>query len=367
MCLKLKKVPCEDSDKMVYSLGLILAGLCIARCNDSSCKPVIYKRGFATDMKRQLIFYEGEVKKQEEEVHTWDGKFDTDPSKTFPNLVHFANHSGLPLLSQSVNEDFLFDLQNCHPTQRPYFFWYSKSSESWLQGFNAHCSVAHAAFSENLDWNSRVIVMDLLLKLAEKPKDEQALHVLHALFPVIPHLDEELNALNNRSLAIFWAQFWLPAIHNFCSVFDDRIIEKEDAAIEEVCHVLGITCRTQWMKAGFISRPLDQSALKCRYERLLTMLSEPSGVKLKQNFVENMHLVYQKLKKRELKELKCVQALPKKLYDDYFYQESGQFFLLHEWVVDWNLRDVGTNIIDDHRIDPRRVVDVRRYSLLDLS
>jgi hypothetical protein len=163
----------------------------------------------------------------------------------------------------------------------------------------------------NLNWNSRVIVMDLLLLFAKDVRKETN-DILRKLFPVEIVSKDYPKLGAHSALNIFFVHFWQPAFEHFRKVFRPDVKSDEQQlnfAIGEICHVLGITCRTQWMQIGFFQfkefadsyvrnayRPHEY--LPCRCESLLHGL--PDLCRLQ--FVRELAEVFQSLKKHYLLE-----------------------------------------------------------------
>ena len=329
--------PLKDATQPVHHMmsimGELLVALCMERCllhldsSDASQKRGFYTMEFVTEKSRQIF-----PGASQDMPKTWDDEF------ADCRLCDWFNYSGVPVFQQSSLDSV---------------------------------AILNETQNKNLYWNTRVIVMDLFLSLDNKKvkdseKDKSLSDVVQSLLITFSHFKpEEPPSKWSLGMKFFWYYFWLPAFNNFKSVFDKDSSDSRVriAAVGELCHVLGITCRTQWMKTGFSSKASRDSEstvyeCRCRYEHLLELLGKDVGV-----FVANMKEVYRMLKKVYLNKVELsagsapasVSSLIKKAGSDCFV------------VVDAVDKMAITMDKNQQENDPRRKANVHLLALLDLS
>jgi hypothetical protein len=329
--------PLKDATQPVHHMmsimGELLVALCMERCQllSDSSDASQERRGFYT----MEFVTENRFPGSQNMTQTWDDHFD---SSTNGRLWKWHQYSGVPVFQQlSLDSD----------------------------------AILNETQNKNLYWNARVIVMDLFLSLENKKvkdseKDKSLSGVVQSLLILSSHfkLDDPPSKWS-LGVQLFWFYFWLPAFNNFKSVFNNPSSDSRVriAAVGELCHVLGITCRTQWMKTGFSSKASRDSEptvyeCRCRYERLLELLGKDVGF-----FVANMKEVYGMLKKVYLSKVELsagsapasVSSLIKKAGSDCFV------------VVDAVNKMAITMDKNQQENDPRRKANVHLLALLDLS
>ena len=245
---------------------------------------------------------------------SWWGK-----QNPFEYFKHPNAFSGVVPLYQAVHPAVGGVAQHIPPGREStrFFHWYP-DQEHLSDGVNPrsfHHHISQDHFDRNLDWNARVIVMDLLLLVEQDGMLPSAKNrLLKKLFPVPRSPENDVYSsikTERKGLWLFFLYFWQPTLNHFRQVFLGR---REDGvaniAVGEVCHVLGITCRTQWMLNGFLcpSGGLTSSSktppspfieyLPCRFDRLLSLLQEHSDAL--REFVKDLADVYTLLKGRYL-------------------------------------------------------------------
>ena len=314
-------------DHMLSTMGEILMALCIERCRlyiDSSERhKTLYTMEFVKETMRQRV--PGSQDK------TWDDEFDDCPGR----LWNIHDHSGAPVLQQKMEK-------------------IPDESEQ-----------SKRVCGENLDWNSRVIVMDLFVLLSDKKVENRKIKLLETVVNgILPDsmIFKRVHPSSNWSLGLrlFWANFWLPAFDNFTAVFKESSSDPKVriAAIGELCHVLGITCRTQWMNTGFSfnasqSPQTETDTIRCRYEQLLDLL-EMEHVS---HFVKDMREVYGWLKSVYLKTPAIISSsqVPVSAKSKCFLVDCDNKINL----------SLDKGIHQDN--DPRQKMNVHLLALLDLS
>ena len=319
---------------MMSIMGELLVALCMERCllhldsSDASQKRGFYTMELVTEKSRQIF-----PGSSQDMPKTWDDEFDAELGR----LWDWHNYSGVPVFQQSsLDSDAIFN-------------------ETQIK---------------NLYWNARVIVMDLFLSLDNKKvkdseKDESLSTVVQSLLIPFSHFKpEDPSSKWSLGVKLFWSHFWLPAFNNFKSVFDkdSSDFRVRIAAVGELCHVLGITCRTQWMKTGFSSKAsLDHESTRyecrCRYEHLLELLGKDVGV-----FVASMKEVYRLLKKVYLQQQVEVSTHLASVSSRIKKPGSNCFVVVDAFFVNMAL----TKGNQQHN-DPRQKANVHLLALLDLS
>jgi hypothetical protein len=191
-------------------------------------------------------------------------------------------------------------------------------------------------------------------------------------------------------LWLFFVHFWEPALENFRKVFESGSKDKhqEATAVGEVCLVLGITCRTQWMQIGFLhtvdfkkyatksSSPLPVEYLPCRFDRLLSLLHERHSDSL-QIFVRDIADIFKRLLSRQTEANFDMNKIPRpkkaaevvdrdperdptivqNATEQKNYFRGTRHFLLNESFYAWK----------DGCDDPRKTTNVYLFALLDVS
>jgi hypothetical protein len=332
-----KLTPLKDATQPVHHMmsimGELLVALCMERCllhldsSDASQKRGFYTMEFVTEKSRQIFRVSQDIPK------TWDDHFDRQRGR----LWDIHDYSGVPVFQQSSLDAISNETQN-----------------------------------KNLYWNARVIVMDLFLSLDNKKvkdseKDESLSDVVQSLLILFSHFKpEDPQSKWSLGVQLFWFYFWLPAFNNFKSVFNNPSSDSRVriAAVGELCHVLGITCRTQWMKTGFSSKAsFDLTSTRyecrCRYEHLLELVGKDVGV-----FVANMKEVYRLLKTVYLQQQVEVSAHLASVSSRIKKPGSKCFVVLDAFFVDMALTKEKGNL---HHNDPRQNANVHLLALLDLS
>lgn len=326
--------PLKDATQPVHHMmsimGELLVALCMERCllhfdsSDASQKRGFYTMEFVTEKSRQIF-----PGSSQDMPKTWDDEFEP-LSQRFYDMF---DYSGVPVFQQSSFDAISNETQN-----------------------------------KNLYWNARVIVMDLFLSLDNKKvngseKNKSLSDVVQSLLILFSHFKpEEPPSKWSLGVQLFWFYFWLPAFNNFKSVFNNLSSDSRVriAAVGELCHVLGITCRTQWMKTGFSSkasfdRKSTRYECRCRYEHLLELLGKDVGV-----FVANMKEVYLLLKKVYLQQQVEVSA-DKASVSSRIKRPGSNCFVVVDAV---NMALTKGNIKQN---DPRQNASVHLLALLDLS
>jgi hypothetical protein len=291
-------------------MALTVAKLCIWRCD--------FKRNWHVRLpsEKDKDGFDVRFVKDREKYFMSPGK-DTNGDK----LPRYFCDEAMPMYTTYIVDCFYsgvamerLQVIDVHPGPEsvpPYFHWYQDfihedTSERPFKRMNAE------ALYGNLNWNSRVIVMDLLLLFAKDVRKETN-DILRKLFPVKIVSKDYPDLPAHSALHIFFVHFWQPAFKKFCTVFppDAKSDEENDLgfAIGEICHVLGITCRTQWMQIGFFHKKNFDSYgdnqthkheyLPCRCERLLQTDILPRDCLRK--FVGELADVFTRLKKHYLR------------------------------------------------------------------
>lgn len=399
-------------------VGLMLAALCIQRCN------------FAGRERFDAKF----VRERQRVCGTADKDWVISEESGSSGSLHWLSSMGHSPFIQDYGENRYFDnfnafsgvlplFQPVEPAQlKPkqdqetadtkktrFFSWYPEQdhmSEDVVRSFEHH--ISPKVCKGNLDWNARVVVMDLLLLLAEKENvdDADKCRLLRKLFPGTKALDNpkypEYSGTKTKlnGLLLFFSYFWVPALEFFRNVHEKGDVgDKQDAdvAIGEVCHVLGITCRTQWMLQGFLCQPGTKKVkgkieyLPCRFDRLLSLLCrDPDSSDSKavlRRFLNDISEIYKLLRKRYLEknEVKfktdcgnekvkeeftlwakdILENLPTHLKTEY---ENGYKHTCFPATVNFLLRNSSFKCkIDRMCADPRQMDNVYLFSLLDFS
>lgn len=335
-------------------MGQMLAALCICRCKFASRTPCMGVR-FVCDSQRICGTDDTEVNNRwvvsssrlNNNVH-W---LSEDGSSTFRQkhwTLAVNAYSGVVPLFQAVGSV----TKGLSPGQamNSFFNWYPEpehlSDVVIPRSFQHHISREHV--DRNLDWNARVIIMDLLLLVDQDDMLLSTKHrLLQKLFPVQTSPENDAYSsikAQSKSLWLFFSHFWQPTLNHFRRVFQER---REDAVVEvaigEVCHVLGITCRTQWMMNGFLCPLVEQfndhsfvEYLPCRFDRLLSLLQQYSDAC--REFLKDLKDVYSLLRDRYLQkgnEVVFNPDLDRIINDDQKAQEvyfpSTKHFLLSDF------------------------------------
>jgi hypothetical protein len=310
-------------------MGLLVAGLCIWRCdfkrNTPDRRPIknekdpfydAFSVDFVKDRRRQSVYgHQNKFWDSCDDVKWLCCEGDTNAGTILGhNSMNTSGwYSGMIPQYQAISVEKEGDTQN-------FFNWYPDPSRLNVK---LHREMEPHVFNGNLNWNSRTIVMDLLLLFEENEyENEEGKKMkrrrLNKLFPftcvVDRKQDEKYEALRARHLGlwIFFVYFWNPALNYFRSVFSSsNKSDEEAAAVGEVCHVLGITCRTQWMQIGFLHEgsvsEQHEEYLPCRCDRLLDLFIRHLQAEKRlegclQGFVRDMKDVYDSLRTRYLKE-----------------------------------------------------------------
>jgi hypothetical protein len=297
----------SSKSKECYGMALTVANLCIWRCDFKRNWPVRkpsekdndgFDVNFVKDRENHFMF--------REEKDLSRDNFDTEIMPMYSTNIRDCFYSGVAM------EQLQVIAPHNGPDFPPYFHWYPSHPEFIYRSEHRFKRMTDKDLNGNLNWNSRVILMDLLLLFAENVRKETR-DILTKLFPVKFVSNDYPNLGDQSALRIFFVHFWQPAFENFRKVFHpDAKIDEQDLnfAIGEICHVLGITCRTQWMQIGFFQVPSFDSYgekggvgrkheyLPCRCERLLHVL--PSLSRLQ--FVRDLAAVFQTLKNHYLRE-----------------------------------------------------------------
>jgi hypothetical protein len=308
-------------------MALTVAQLCIWRCDLKRKQKPYFDVKFVKEMERhvQRIY----SKTEGSDILSL-ASFD---EKRFMYSIYIEKcfYSGVAM------EQFRTIVPHPDAQSTSHFDWYPCQEADF---FDTKRPICAKVFNGNLNWNSRVIVMDILLLLGKSErvpeKSDRAKKATAILFPVkIQSKDyEDLGA--HSALRIFFAYFWQPAFENFrkvvqsaTAISDPNTKNDLDFAIGEICHVLGITCRTQWMQIGFFhnfdmsgvqfrqknQHPLDylltrcydddaervqmkHEYLPCRCEIVLHLLRQHS--KCLHKFVQDLALIFNLLKEKFL-------------------------------------------------------------------
>jgi hypothetical protein len=314
----------DESFKECLGMARIVAELCCWRCD--------FKKNWdvRTPKAQDNDGFDVEFVKKKEK-HFMSREKDSD------NLSIDSCNTGNPMYSKYIQDCFhsgvaMEQFQAIHTGAEsvpPYFHWYQdfiqeKKSEHPFKRMNAE------DLNGNLNWNSRVIVMDLLLLFAANDENvknsKNTSKILKLLFPVQILSKDYPDLPAHSPLHVFFVLFWQPALQNFRRIFERKAsLEDQNLAIGEVCHVLGITCRTQWMQIGFfhnffcvgeqlkhqhiIDKGLtkkekekfsDHEYLPCRCERLLHLLRHPQYSNCRRKLVEDLAEVFSLLKTQYL-------------------------------------------------------------------
>ncbi len=316
-------------------MGLIVAGLCIWRCDFRKNAPIRTPSSETFDaftvefvMERQDV-YGTTASEPQQWIDSDCKRWLREDSLLFKGHGLHPCYSGAPSQYQAIH----VDARESSTTDDDTFFnWYPKPAKEDHLDFKFKRAMNKHIFDGNLNWNSRTIVMDLLLllEIEIEPLDDKLMMekkraIIAKLFPVVmPAADFKYSELEKNShpgLHIFFAYFWHPAFELFCKVFRKQSSEPSEkaAAIGEICHVLGITCRTQWMQLGFFhgyfqkdrhvkhfnsnkaypSEMDNVEYLPCRCDRLLHLLHHRHVDCLKQ-FLQDIAEIYDLLKSRYL-------------------------------------------------------------------
>jgi hypothetical protein len=307
-------------------VGSMFAALCIQRCNFAVRQPR-FDAKFVDERQRVCGTADKDWIAKSGSLHWLSSKGDSPFNQEWPEdattdySYNFNAFSGVLPLFQPVEPAQLKPKQDQETadTKTRFFSWYPEQdhmSEDVVRSFEHHISPEDC--KGNLDWNARVVVMDLLLLLAEKEDVDDAVRLLRKLFPGTKALDNskypEYSGPKTKlnGLLLFFSYFWVPAIEFFRDVLEKGDVgdkRNADVAIGEVCHVLGITCRTQWMLQGFFCQS-DAAKLgkieylPCRFDRLLSLLCrDPGNSDSKaalQRFLNDISEIYKLLRNRYL-------------------------------------------------------------------
>ncbi len=294
-------------------MGLLVAGLCIWRCdfkrNTPVRKPIPKGDAFNVDFVKDRQSVYGQKNK------FWDSHDEKkwlchqDETHAGAILGHYQErepvsgwYSGMIPQYQSISVEKAGEGTKM-------FHWYPDPDRLNVK---LNREMDPSVFNGNLNWNSRVIVMDLLLLFEEDDQKERKMkrQRLKKLFPILCGPGEaKYETLRARHLGlwIFFVYFWNPALKYFRNSIispSSNNPDEEAAAVGEVCHVLGITCRTQWMQIGFLQDCGDPTQLEeylpCRCDRLIDLLIRHEQEDFLKSFVTDMKDVYERLRARYL-------------------------------------------------------------------
>jgi hypothetical protein len=252
------------SPKECCEIALTVGQLCIWRC----------------DFKRKPCFDVNFVKKMERHVQKVYSKTegsDTLSSANFDDKnFMYSIYISECFYSGVAMEQFQTIVPHPDAQSTSHFDWYPSCQAADFfdtkRILDTKRPICAEVFDGNMKWNSRVIVMDLLLLLGKSErvlkKSDPANKMTEILFPVKiqskdykdlgDHFEDYKDLGDHSALRIFFVYFWQPALENFrkvvqgaTAISDPNTKNDLDFAIGEICHVLGITCRTQWMQIGF--------------------------------------------------------------------------------------------------------------------
>ncbi len=307
------KLSMEPAGQRISGMGHAIAGLCgwksrLAR-EPEACVEFVNRR-------QEVYGTKGTRWDSSEDDYQWVKE--TSILSRGGDVFYSGMYSGITPMSQAVTSDYSHVASSEGTPTIPFFDWYPAKDHLEM---TARRAMDKEVFDGNLRWNSRVIVMDLLFLLEESrdsdpAKTAKTTALLKQMFrvdllPKDPRY-ESFRANKSTSLWLFFVHFWEPALANFRKVFKSgsKDQDQEAKAVGEVCLVLGITCRTQWMQIGFLhslsfrNYASDEGAatieyLPCRFDRLLSLLHERHSESL-QTFVREMKEIFDILIARQV-------------------------------------------------------------------
>ncbi len=310
------KLSMEPAGQRISGMGHTIAGLCgwkyrsISPWKPEACVEFVNRRQEVYGTKGTRWDSSENDRKWVQQTSILDrGTGNESWNEIFQNFsVYFTGTcSGITPICQAVTSD----LSVAPPEGTiPFFDWYPAKDHVDV---TARRAMEKEVFDGNLRWNCRVIVMDLLLLLEENMDSDPAKRT--ALLKQMFRIDQlpkdsqyepvRANKKQVTSLWLFFVHFWEPALANFHEVFKSGSKDKdqEAKAVGEVCLVLGITCRTQWMQIGFLhsanfreyhkdsAKGRQVEYLPCRFDRLLSLLHERHSVLL-HTFVRDIAKIF---------------------------------------------------------------------------
>jgi hypothetical protein len=227
--------------------------------------------------------------------------------------------------------------------------------------------------------------MDLLLLVEEQIIDDTDKNrLLKKLFPAtsIPkHPEYSLVEHKLKGLWLFLMYFWAPALKHFRDVLSKVGVTDGGAgvAIGEICHVLGITCRTQWMLNGFLCHHNSDPKIEylpCRFDRVLSLLRRDPENKecdeVLRRFVSDISDIYSLLRSRYLQTEAVFADITTQIQQhvEFFgnggdFQHPSNFYF--QGTKHFLLRDSSFQCSEGMCEDPRTTNNVYLFALLDVS
>jgi hypothetical protein len=372
------KLSMEPAGQRISGMAHAVAGLCGWQCRLGLARPEACVE--FVDRRQDVYGTRGARWDSSEDDRKWVQP--TSILNRHERWWYSGIYSGITPMYQAVTPDYLPMAPPPEGTI-PFFDWYPAKDHFEV---TARRAMDKEVFGGNLRWNSRVIVMDLLLLLEENRDSDSVKRT--ALRKQMFHMDQlpkhsryESVRKRSPSLWLFFVHFWEPALENFRSKYKDQ----EATAVGEVCLVLGITCRTQWMQIGFLHSPKfrDYASvggtatieyLPCRFDRVLSLLHELHSESL-QIFVRDIKEIFDILIARQAEANFETAQFPskgagceKEWYEHLEiakskaqnYVSNTRHFLLNESNRHFYAWRNGCD-------DPRKTTNVYMFALLDVS